>query len=139
MTPIEQIEQMTAELAAVGAEKAALVEQLQAATANASAQDGFAASIEKLTAENKTLADQLVAAIAERDAANAEVAKAKDAMALKPAAFEHISDGTKPVADGASASEKPLLEKLAELQAMDARAAREFYKAHKQEILRLTK
>lgn len=138
MTPIEQIEQLTSANAAL-TESATLtatkISELQAALDTANIE---AVKVADLSASVADLTAKLEAATKERDEAKADAQKKADAMALKPSAFDDISNGAKPAKDGAQASEKSLTEQLRELTASgDATAARAFYKQHKTEFKRL--
>ena len=135
MTPVEQIEQLTAQNTDLTAKVSELTAQIAAHVDHAP----IAAKVTELEGVVAANVETVAALTKERDEAKADAQKLRDAMALKPDAFQHITDGAKPVQDGAASADKPLLEKLAELQRTDARAARDFYNKHKAAIKQLTK
>ena len=138
MTIIEQLEAATAqnaELTAKISEATAKIAELeQTATANAESAkvlESANAKIAELTeAANKSGADLV--------AANAEIERLKAQMALKPAAFNDLTNGGEPVKDGAAAAEEKLADKFARLNREGKyEEARELYKQHKAEFKRL--
>lgn len=138
MTPIEQIEQLMAEVKDLKAKLDESTGKLNASQIDSSKIAELQEAYAKFDKEASDKSAEIVAIVKERDELKAETEKLKAAMALKPEAFAHITDGTKPVADGSVAAEKPLVEKLSELSARgDHAAARELYKSHKAEFKKL--
>lgn len=138
MTIIEQLEkarQESAEAIARNGELTAKISELEAKIAE------HTATTEKISAMQSEL-DGTKASIAtlttERDEAKNESAKLRDAMALKPGAFQHITDGGKPVPESAPACDESLAQKLSRLSAEGKHAeARDLYKQNKAKFKRL--
>ena len=137
MTPVEQIEKLSGDNAALVASVADLTAKIAQLEADAKTHAEQTEIIEAARAEIAKHGEAVAALTKERDESRAEAQKARDAMALKPHAFDAISDGAKPVADGAAAAEKPIGQKLSELMAAGKHAeARELYKQHRAEFKR---
>lgn len=138
MTPIEQIEQLTAEVTDLKAKLTDTEGKLTAASANVEKLAELETAVAKHGEAIAAKDGEIIALTKERDELKARAEKAEGAMALKPEAFAHITEGAKPVADGAAPAEKSLLEKLSELTARgEHAAARELYKKHKAEFKKL--
>ena len=123
MTPIEQIENLMAEVADL---KAKLEESTGKLTASqidstklAELESAIAKHGEAITAKD----GEIAALKTERDELKARAEKAEGAMALKPEAFNHISDGTKPVETGKDLTAKTFTRK--QIAAMSPREYRE--------------
>lgn len=138
MTPIEHIEQLSAEVANLRAQLTDTEGKLTAASANVERITELEAEVAKHGEAVASKDGEIAALVKERDEFKARAEKAEGAMALKPEAFAHITEGAKSVADGAAPAEKSLLEKLSELTARGEHvAARELYKKHKSEFKKL--
>ena len=142
MTPIEQLKAVTderdvlsANLSAAMQEVSDLKAKLDATAATAEALDACRASLDAAEKHRDELAAKLTDAEKARDEYKAKAEKLEAIHALKPAAFEHISEGAKPVDPGTEAADAASpIEKLAKLQKENPAAAREFWKLHRAEI-----
>ncbi len=138
MTPIEQIENLMAEVADLKAKLDESTGKLAASQIDSTKLVELETAIAKHGEAVAAKDGEIAALKTERDELKARAEKAEGSMALKPEAFAHISEGTKPVPEGAAPAEKPLLEKLSELAARgEHAAARELYKKHKSEFKKL--
>jgi chromosome segregation ATPase len=138
MTLIEQLENAKKESADAIAKQGELTAKISELEAKISEHNATAEKIAALQADLVSAKESFDAAVKARDEAQSESAKLRDAMALKPSAFEHITDGAKPAAESAPASEEPLAQKLSRLTAEGKHAeARDLYKQHKATFKRL--
>lgn len=138
MTLIEELEQAKKESADAIASKSELTAKISELETKLSELTANAEKIASLQAELDGAKASVEAITKERDEAKDEAAKLRDAMALKPAAFDHITDGATPAKESAPASEEPLTQKLSRLTAEGKHAeARELYKQHKATFKRL--
>lgn len=138
MTLIEQLENAKKESADAIAKQGELTAKISELEAKISEHSATAEKISALQAELDGSKANVAALTKERDEAKDEAAKLRDAMALKPSAFEHITDGAKPAAESAPAADEPIAQKLSRLTAEGKHAeARDLYKQHKATFKRL--